>query len=215
MLKGKAQQTLHGWDSVYSELLKLLTGSLATLYERYDSYLNAVLATSEAPIQCRPACPSCCSHYPTSIEPFELLGLHTVLRTRENYPEIMFSLHERTQVFRKGFKSEEGEEAEDKALYRYFLRNKPCPLLTAEGSCGVRENRPMSCRMYFSLSAPSTCKGKAIATVGNQNFIVELPDEAEIALAEASEFLSDLELSQHFYDGLLQVNEHFGKHDGP
>ena len=35
------------------------------------------------------------------------------------------------------------EEAGDRALYRYFLRGKPCPFLEPDGACGDSIGRPV------------------------------------------------------------------------
>lgn len=32
-----------------------------------------------------------------------------------------------------------------------------CPLLTESGSCGIYDNRPLSCRLHLNIRAPETC----------------------------------------------------------
>lgn len=120
-------------------------------------------------------------------------------------------MHEKSQIFRKGYRIQEGDEAEDKALYRYFLKNQRCAFLAKSGDCGIREIRPMSCRMFFSYSDPKWCHGRKVATAANKNFHIGLPDEAETLLAEASNRIGNLRLSEHLFDGLLQVNEILGR----
>jgi Fe-S-cluster containining protein len=199
----------------YDLVLSTLSRTLPAVYAAYDAYLVAVLATGAKPVLCAPSCPSCCSHYVTSVEPFELLFLDARIRTIPEYADKMVAMHESTQVYRAGYRKQDGEEAEDKALYRYFLKNKRCTFLTASGDCGVRDLRPMSCRMFFSYSDPRFCRGRRIATPANQNFHVGLPDEAEAFLSEASANLAGLRLSEHLFDGLLQVNETCGQFSSP
>lgn len=195
----------------YEELIRCLTGRMPALYAAYDAYLSAVLATGQRPIHCAPACPSCCSHYVTSVEPVELIYIDHQLKRRAEYSDRLVAMHEKTQIFRGGYRTREGDEAEDKALYRYFLKDQRCVFLTKSGDCGIREIRPMSCRMFFSYSDPKWCRGRKVATPANKNFHIGLPDEAETLLAEASHRIGELRLSEHFFDGLLQVNEILGR----
>lgn len=202
-------------NSAYVACMQVLTAYMPGLYAAYDAYIEAVLATGEKPVTCRPACPSCCSHYVTSVEPVELLFIDAALRERDDYADRLFEMHERTMAFRKVYDMSEGDEAEDKALHRYFLQGKPCPFLTRGGECGVRSVRPMSCRMFFSYSDPKYCAGRKIISAANRNFHVTLPDEAEALLAQASSALSGIALSEHLFDGLLQVNEALARYGKP
>lgn len=201
-----------GSEAAYLRVIKVLTLRLSALYTAYDEYLDAVLKSGSSPVKCRPSCPSCCSHYVTSVEPLELLYLDHHLKARSDYSDFIVRLYERTTAYRRVFKSSEGELAEDRALHRYFMLNRACPFLTKSGDCGVREFRPVSCRMFFSYSDPKWCHGRQILNAKNQNFHVGMPDEAEVLLAEASALLASKKISEHLFDGLLQVNELFGKY---
>jgi Fe-S-cluster containining protein len=202
-------------EAAYLACISILTAHMPGLYAAYDRYIEAVLATGEKPVSCRPSCPSCCAHYVTSVEPVELLFLDATLRGRADYADRLFDMHERTLAYSRVYDPSEGDEAEDKALHRYFLRGRPCPFLTAGGECGVREARPMSCRMFFSYSDPRYCAGRKIVSAANRNFHVGLPDEAESLLAEASTTLERLGLSEHLFDGLMRVNETLGRFGKP
>lgn len=202
-------------NSAYLACIKILTAHMPGLYVAYDVYIEAVLGTGEKPVACRPSCPSCCAHYVTSVEPIELLFIDAALRERDDHADRLFDMHERAMAFRKVYDISEGDEAEDKALHRYFLLGKACPFLTGGGECGVRSFRPMSCRMFFSYSDPKYCAGRKIVSAANRNFHVGLPDEAEALLAQASSALSGLALSEHLFDGLLQVNEALARYGKP
>lgn len=195
----------------YEACMAILTRRMPSLYAAYDAYIEAVLATGRQPVTCRAECPACCAHYVTSVEPVELLWLDAHLRRSAQHADQLFAMHERATAYRKVYRPDEGDEAEDKALHRYFLIGKKCPFLTAKGECGVRGARPMSCRMFFSYSDPKYCRGRQIVSPANRNFHVGLPDEAERLLAQASGVLQALNLSEHLFDGLLQVNEALGR----
>lgn len=197
--------------NLYRDILEVLQTHLPSLHQAFDEYVESVLATSVEKITCGPGCPSCCSHYVTSVEPFEILPIQERISTYDNFADLLFAFHERAALFASLHRETDGEEAEDRALHRYFLKARPCPLLTPEGVCGIRDIRPMSCRMYFSFSDPTNCKGKAILRPENRNFIVLLPDQAEIALARASRHLKEMGLGEHLADGLLRANELFGR----
>jgi Fe-S-cluster containining protein len=200
-------------EEAYRRVAAAVEFLLPRLYARYDGYLRAVLATGE-PIACKRGCTHCCSHYVTSVEPYELVFLHARIRSLPEYPNRLVSLHRRAALFRSLLAKETaGEEAEDRALYRYYLRNQPCPFLTQGGTCGIYALRPISCRMFFSQSNPSLCRGRAVVSPGNRNFIVELPEDIEASLARAGRAFARFEFPESLFEGLLKANEAFGRFD--
>ncbi len=198
----------------FNDILHKIEECLPSLYMAYDEYIAALLATGESPVQCQKGCSHCCSHYVTSVEPFELLFVHAHIRELPEYSGLIFSLHQRASIYHQILQNEKPtEEAEDIALYRYFLKNQSCPFLQGDGRCGVYAARPFSCRMFYSYSNPKFCSGKSIASPRNKNFIIELPEDIEENIASAGESLRKLSLSENFFSGLLQVNELFGRFD--
>ncbi len=203
--------------SGYLALSQQLTRIMPELYRRYDAYVSTVLDTGEEKVACGKGCSHCCSHYVTSVEPYELLFLHTQIRNEVQYPGRLIALHRRVTLFKSLLsprKSENDQPSdEDKALYRYYLRGQPCPFLCEGGVCSVYENRPMSCRMFYSLSHPSLCKGKSVISAGNRNFLIELPEDIEADLARAGAYFASISLPESLFEGLLEINEHFGQFD--
>ena len=186
------------------------------LHAAYDAYVDAVLRDERKKITCRKGCSACCRHYVGSVEPFELVALERRLRLRDDYPKLVYASHKRNLAFRglldeEAASAKEPEEAEDRALYRYFLRGAPCPFLAPDGGCGVYEWRPMSCRMFFAESPPRFCEGKALASPWNRNFQVELPQAAEEALARCSRLLDGLELPEDLFGGFVAANALFAR----
>jgi Fe-S-cluster containining protein len=147
------------------------------------------------------------------VEPFELLFLHGRIAADSRYPSRVIGLHRRAALFHSLRRERDGELAEDKALYRYYLRGIPCPFLEPGGECGVYAARPMSCRMFFSQSHPSLCKGKGVVDPRNRNFLIELPEDIEADLARAGAALSAYALPESLFAGLLEVNGAFGRFD--
>lgn len=197
----------------YRAAREALAERLPEFHRRYEDYVREAVATSNDPVTCSRGCGHCCSHYVSSVEPFELVHLHGLARRSSAYPGLVIAFHRRVSLYKSLLEGRMDEESDDRALFRYFLRGLPCPFLTGAGECGIYDSRPMSCRMFFSLSHPSLCRGKAAASPGNRNFIVELPDDIEAAVMRASERLAAFELPETLFEGLLEANARFGAYD--
>lgn len=200
-------------EAGYRILQSGLQARMPDLYRKYDAYVSAVLGTGKEKIACSKGCSHCCSHYVTSVEPYELLFLHGRISGDDRYPSRVIGLHRRATLFNSLRDSSKDDEAEDRTLYRYYLRGTPCPFLAEGGKCGVYDSRPMSCRMFYSASHPSLCKGKAVITPGNRNFLIELPEDIEADLARAGALFAEYALPESLFEGLLMVNEKFGRFD--
>ena len=199
-------------DGAYYQALEKALENVPAVHQAYDRYISAALVADGKNITCKKGCSACCRHFVTSVEPFEILALHLHIRKLEQYPDQLFACHSRVTKFDQLLKKEgEDPEAEDRALYRYFLRGAACPFLKQDGECGVYENRPMSCRMFFAESPPRFCSGKEVVSPWNKNFQVELPDVAEEALARCSALLDNLDLPVGLFSGVLEANALFGQ----
>lgn len=200
-------------ETGYARLQACLSGTMPEVYRTYDLFVSAVLASGPEKPTCSKGCSHCCSHYVTSVEPYELIHLHGRVRSSPEYPSKVIGLHRRAALFGTLRDGKEDEQSEDRALYRYYLRGTTCPFLEAGGKCGVYDSRPISCRMFFSLSHPSLCKGKGVVDPGNRNFLLELPEDIEADLSRAAAPFARLRLPESLFEGLLKVNETFGRFD--
>jgi len=200
--------------SAYRRLRAILRERMPPFYAAYDAYVRAALAEEDRPVTCSSGCSACCRHFVSSVEPFEIVALHEAIKGRDNYPDILFASHKNSMAYEKIMETERpDDEAADRALYRYFLKGRSCPFLARDGSCGVYEARPMSCRMFFSESPARFCAGKAIASPWNRNFQIELPEQAEEALARCSRHLESLDLPEDLFPAVLAANALFGPFD--
>ncbi len=198
-------------QSDFQRLIAILDVWMPELYSIYDRYIQLSAIEKAEPVFCGSGCSTCCKHYPTSIEPFELLYLHAALYNREDYGNIIYAFHQRASIFQKlaGGVVNTAQE-EDELLYTYFLKNIPCPMLAKDGSCSIYAFRPMTCRMFISFSEPKYCGGTNAISELNRNYVVELPDHIEVILSQISYRLHSLEIPQHLFAGLVRVNELFG-----
>lgn len=198
----------------YPALAETLADALPGFYAAYDGYVAAALAADRRRVTCSGACSACCRHYVSSVEPFELVAIHSQVKSRPDYPDILIASHRNTMVYESIASEEEnGETANDRALYRYYKRGRPCPFLEKDDMCGIYETRPMACRMFYSEASPRFCAGEAIASPWNRNFQVELPAVAEEALARCARRLEHLDFPEDLFPGLLAANERFGRYD--
>src|SRR5690606_35656865 len=130
-------------DRYYAALAAVVTARLPAVYEAYDACLAETLETEGRTVACSRGCAACSRHFVSSVEPFELVALDLFLRNRPDYGDLVVSSYRRACVY-DGIVKEEGddENAEYRALYRYFLRGHACSFLNPDGTCGVCAWRP-------------------------------------------------------------------------
>lgn len=181
-------------------------------YQRYDAWLRQALAPYWSQIHCARGCFNCCHHFPLSVEPFELVFLYSELRTHSRFFSMLESCFARLKKWNNlsansTHDAEETEDdREDRILQKYFSFGASCPFLDKRGSCLVHAFRPVTCRMYLSLSHPDFCTPAHLLTPNNRAFIVELPDILEEQLQELAGFYAPLQLSASLYEGILNLN---------
>jgi Fe-S-cluster containining protein len=153
--------------------------ALAQLYAAYDAYIEHNIAASHLKILCKSACARCCHQHVYSTYAFEIVNLYRQLRGRHDYVEVFRALLANAQEFQTMLASyiDTAQGREDLAvintLQHLSALAKPCPLL-AGNKCSVYMQRPVSCRMYHSLTNPVLCT----TVVGRTFHIVPPPDVA-------------------------------------
>jgi len=162
-----------------------------------------VLQPGEA-IACREGCLHCC-YLKVSATPPEIFALADYLR-RSWPPDALVALRARTAALAADPRL---LSADEKARARL-----PCPLLTAAGTCGAYEARPLACRGWTSTDAAACERGldddseppltneklsretaalgigllDALADTGLRSEVVELTSALHIALSEPHAF---------------------------
>jgi Fe-S-cluster containining protein len=163
--------------------------SARSLHEAYQTWQAGNLARNAIIPCCAKGCEACCRQYPLGIHAFEVLRIYAVLSTAPDYPEILKGCQERCERFDGTRKrvatlyAEEGWDAEDlEALAQEhdFDEGHRCPFLSEEGACGIHAVRPITCRMFLSLSDPRFCSA-ALNTAPEANQVT-LPPEESVAL---------------------------------
>ena len=164
--------------------------TLAQLYATYDKYIEHNVAASELKIVCKFGCTRCCHQAVHGCYAFEIISLYRQLRPRADYREIHDAFVRSADEFQEMFVryQEKSPERNDLALINTLQHisaiAKPCPLLGGN-NCRVYAHRPVSCRMYHSLTNPVLC-----TTVVGRTFHIVPPDEVASILAELNDRLA-------------------------
>ena len=162
---------------------------LTELYTVYDTFISHNISASALKIQCRFGCTRCCHQAVHGVYSFEVIHLYRHLRALPEYGDIHNTFVARADEFQRLVAeftaSPAAVNADDPSAAAYALRKfaaaaRPCPLLLGN-NCRVYEDRPVPCRMYYSLTHPMYC------TSGQgQNFAIEPPEEANAILWDLS-----------------------------
>jgi len=164
--------------------------SLEELYATYDAYIAHNLAASGLKIQCRFGCARCCHRAVDGVYAFEVINLYRQLRPLPDYNAIHGAFVEYAGEFRATVAQiselEDGNPIDPamRAVEAYAAAAKPCPLLLGD-NCRVYAHRPLTCRMYHSLTRPIFC-----TTPQGQTFDLGMPAETKALLWVLSDRLA-------------------------
>ncbi len=196
--------------SVCRQTLPQILEFTAVYENAYMGYLAAVLVQHPNGVQCKAGCGNCCRHYPMSVEPFEQIAFYAALRTQPRFIEwleaCLFREKQFSELASQALEKNQSDDPEEEALHTYFSKNYMCPFLSGNGNCGVYENRPLTCRMYFSETDSAYCTARWLLTEKNKSFIVYLPDVVEESIATISAFYEPLGLPEALYAGFVKLN---------
>lgn len=136
----------------------------------YDGFIAHNLPHLEekmgARVACRKGCNACCFDIPSGLRVMELVYLYDVLwgmgRKAREYFELMKLDSIRFQEIlapKIGDKQKISASSPEyrEAQLEYLKEGRPCAFLGDDGGCDIYEHRPISCRMYFSLTDPAWC----------------------------------------------------------
>ena len=176
--------------------------SLKQLYAAYDEYIAHNVAASDLKIVCKFGCTRCCHQAVHGCYAFEIINLYRQLRPLGDYGAIHDSFVRNADEFQAMLAryAEKNPGRDDLALINtlqhFSALAKPCPLL-AGNNCRVYAHRPVSCRMYYSLTAPILC-----TTVLGKTFHILPPDDVAAILADLNDRLA-FQYSEFLAQGLV------------
>ena len=130
-------------------------GAADELLGEAQRLLDAESAALADQISCRPNCTACCEHaiYATAAE------IRSVRKAVAALPASQQAeIRSRSEAILARLDADGVQvEPSDEFAEQYFLMSEPCPLLF-DGTCSVRDQRPLTCRNYIVSSDPEHCR---------------------------------------------------------
>ncbi len=149
----------HAGERAFAEAVELaeilrkdperLEARLPIVYEALDAFCEE--AVRGAPIACKVGCTQCCHQWVPGVKAFEIERIARYVESSGDVARVLIELGRRLEAHRAI-----GGPDPDRVYARLGL---PCVFLTAQGTCGIREIRPETCRTYFSFGPPERCAG--------------------------------------------------------
>ena len=163
----------------------------------YDDYLRETLSANKKRASCGKGCNFCCSHWVEDVNSFELQIIADYIKTQ--MPQ--YQIEKITDACRGDVAAMKNLEkiVDEKLaalnpraeidpslilLSSFYQLERPCPLLTAAGECGVYNVRPITCRVYMNLSDPKRCAASNINDGEVVTCILDFQEEANALLDE-------------------------------
>ncbi|ADD27767.1 YkgJ family cysteine cluster protein [Meiothermus ruber] len=140
-----------------------LRRAVSKAHEQLERRTAAYLAERGVRVSCGPGCKACCSAW-------VVVGLAEAEYLREaleaHQPEALARIEAEG---RKRLARIARQKHLSDFPTRYFLENRPCPLLTPEGFCSTHPHRPLACRgLLTNLSARYCVPGVVPALRGRE-----------------------------------------------
>lgn len=161
-------------------LPKVFFTHLEGLYQAYDAYIRHNIAASRLKVMCGAGCSRCCRQPVRSVYIFEIINLYRTLRPNTDaYRRIHTAAVAAADEFQRelqrrlpadGAAEISGAHPAIAETHRVIAaRATPCPLLDGD-RCSAYAQRPISCRMFHSLTDPTWC-----TTERGDTFALEAP----------------------------------------
>jgi len=163
----------------------------------YDDYQRETLSANKKQASCRKGCSLCCYHWAEDVNSFEMQIIADYIKTQSPHDEIkriieacrrdVATMENLEKIVDKKFEALNSRAEIDPAfilLSSFYQLERPCPLLTPEGECGIYTVRPITCRIYMSLSDPICCTPSNINDGEVVTCVLDLQEEANALLDE-------------------------------
>ncbi|MDR2728364.1 MAG: YkgJ family cysteine cluster protein [Chitinispirillales bacterium] len=163
----------------------------------YDDYLRETLSANKKRTSCGKGCGFCCSHWVEDVNSFELQIIADYIKTRmpqyqiKNIAEAcrgdaaaMENLEKIVDEKLAALNTKSEIDPSFILLSSFYQLERPCPLLTPAGECGVYDVRPITCRVYMSLANPERCAASNINDGEVVTCILDFQEEANALLDE-------------------------------
>lgn len=189
----------------------------ADIHALYQAWQEDQVRRNALPVHCHAGCGTCCHQYPMGIHAFEILNLHLALREREDLPELLEACRRRRENYGQWLEftlaaypspAWDDDDRQSLAQEHDFDDGQPCPFLAPDGLCSIHAVRPLTCRMFLSLSDPTFCTSE-LNTSEEAAQILLPPDEAvTLRLWRLDRLLDSWGHDGSLYGSLLDLHAH-------
>lgn len=179
------------------------------VYDQSLRFVQSHLRRAGWTVTCAPGCHYCCTQLPSGLTGAEILYLYDGASGAGILDRMFRRSMERMEMWGeicRWDRDPSGEASLDQRvagrLSRYHTLNVPCPFLHA-GLCSLYRQRPLACRIHFSLSPPHWCRPEHFQHANAVRFNVEPSTPVMDALQRLDETLG-LELSDVLVCGFVE-----------
>ncbi len=151
--------------------------------DNFDRYVQISLSQSNIYYDCTKGCSLCCNHWVEDVYSFESMRL--IMAIHKRYPDLLsrisfdsvFSEQQMEKIFENSSESDEIE-----LLQQFYRLEIPCPLLGSNGECRLYNERPLTCRTFYSRSKKRFCLPNADDNEADGTFMIQFPEYVESLL---------------------------------
>ena len=154
----------------------------------FDDFVDLYMKLNDHNTTCSKGCGNCCNHWAYDVYSFEaqIIANH-LIDNNADISLIIESITEDEAVFHKletavkqKTKELEAEniDQQDALLSAFYLMNRPCEFLNAQGACSIYAIRPMICRAFLNTTDPKNCIHENMFN-DESTLIIKLDDECE------------------------------------
>lgn len=208
-----ARESVHGpsWETrraLPASFLVHLEKAFQLLDESHRFVLSH-LRRSGSPVRCKPGCSHCCTQMPSGVSGVEILYLYHGLTVSGTVDVAFRRCLEREEIWAQLCRwtpsgvSPNREQRLTRRLHQYHGMDIACPFLKGD-ACSIYGQRPLPCRMHYSLSPPYWCRPSHFQHPHAVRFNLEPGAPVYEELDRLDDALGLLELSDLLICGFLQ-----------
>lgn len=179
------------------------------VFDQSLRFMVSHLRRSGWTVSCAPGCSHCCTQLPSGLTGVEILYLYHGAVTAGVLDRMFRRSMERLEMWgeicrwdREDSATASYDQRMTWRLSRYHTLDVPCPFLHA-GLCSLYRQRPLACRIHFSLSPPHWCRPDHFQHANAVRFNAEPSTQVMDALLRLDEVLK-LELSDLLVCGFVE-----------
>ena len=161
--------------------------------EQFARYQQVIIDNYGKRSTCKKGCSHCCHHWVEDVYSFEAEIIADYIKKhfpekvgaiikqfKEDEQEIarLNDIVEQKLAEHRANKEVAGIDPGDLVLASFYQLQRPCALLSPDGSCTIYTVRPLTCRIYISFSDASRCRAEYINEKDIPTYLLDLEEDA-------------------------------------